>query len=934
MKTRKIDIVLNGKVVKSDFEVPEHFSDRAATIMATKYATDTENSALQIIDRVVNQIKHWGIQQKYFSTLGQETIDFATDLTDILVNQRAAFNSPVNFNCGVKENHPQMSACFIIPVEDTMEDILAHNTREGLIFRSGSGSGTNVSKLRAKGEKLSNKGEASGPISFMKTWDVSAGSIKSGGRNRRSAKLICMDVDHPDIKDFITCKKLEEDKARILVAGGVDLEEAKSTICFQNTNHSIRVNDEFMEAVEENGSWTTINRGDKCKNRTWPAKDLLWKAAEMTWHCGDPGIQYHDRINQDNPVPSMGIISCSNPCFSGDMRLLTACGFITFKNLAHYCLSTGSKVPILNKDGQISFSKIWSNGVKSTICVCFTEAIPPIQCTEDHLFMLDNGQSCKASLLVGKKLLSGLHVCHIAPSNETEVFDFSEPLSHWGLVSSDGISGIVVHNCSEYMAVDNSSCNLASMNLVKYSDKHGKWDAAQFRRDIHTMITAMDILIEAAEYPTPEVRAVTVATRPLGLGFTNLGALLMQRGVPYDSDKGRLIASNITEQMTEFAYEKSIELADRLGSYPAHEKDRLDAKEICIRLTGKPHLGQEMWEKGLRNSQLTLLAPTGTISFMMDCETTGIEPFLFEESTKKCVDGSVMKILSPAIEEAKKKYGDSIPKLYQTAYGKDGLSWKAHLDMMLACQKHLNGAISKTVGMPNSATVADIFDCYVYAWEIGLKAVAVYRDGSKIDQPLNSTDKKELAPVPTIVETVEEEPQWRALRRRLKDTRYGPNHKFDIAGFEGYLNTGTYPEGNLGEIFVIASKSGSSMQGLLNVFATAVSIGLQYGVPLEKYVEKFINTKFDPSGFTHNPDIRMCSSVVDYIFRWLAQEFLESENDTHEEATQLQPKVNNQIQKQENATFDGPNCHNCGGITQRAGSCYICTTCATTNGCS
>jgi ribonucleoside-diphosphate reductase alpha chain len=805
IKTRRIDIKLNDKIIKKDFEIPENWTDRAALIMASKYATDTEYSAIQIIDRVVKQIAEWGDKQGYF-THEQKTIGkldgssvpddcdiFKSNLTDILINQRAAFNSPVWFNCGVEGNLPQMSACFILPVEDTMEDILAHNTREGMIFRSGSGAGTNVSKLRAKGEKLSNKGESSGPISFMRTWDVSAGSIKSGGKNRRSAKMVCMDIDHPDIEEFVTCKKHEEDKARILLAGGVELEEAKSTICFQNTNHSIRVNNKFMEAAKYNEEYELINRGNKKVAKKINALDLLRKAAEMAWACGDPGIQYDDRMNADNPVPSMDKIRSTNPC-------------------------------------------------------------------------------------------------------------------------------------SEFCAVDNSSCNLASLNLVKYLYKEGTINYGLFKSDIETMVTAMDILIEPAYYPTTEVREITLATRPLGLGFTNLGALLMQFGLPYDSKDAQDLAAIITLNMTRYAYEQSIKLAEKLGSYPAFKKDVGHAQNLSERVTNFSGIGMDILESGLRNSQLTLLAPTGTISFMMDCETTGIEPFLFEESTKKCVDGSVMKISSPSIEAAKKQYGDSVPGLYKTAYGKDNLSWQAHLDMMAACQPYLNGAISKTVALPNSATVADIFNCYVYGWNKGLKAIAVYRDGSKIDQPVSNANKpKEEV---KVIVPAQEEPKWSAVRRKLDDTRYGPNHKFDIGGFEGYVLSGTYPEGDLGEIFIIASKCGSTMQGVLDSFATAVSIGLQYGVPLEKYVEKFSGTKFEPAGFTRNPDIRMCSSVIDYIFKWLGSEFLDDESKETKEELVHQPIA------QKEFTFDGPNCQSCGGITQRAGTCFICTSCGSTSGCS
>ncbi len=808
IKTKKIDVLIqdqDGTVIyqKDQFEVPIDWSDTAATIVASKYSTNTEFSVLDIVNRVTDQIGDWGWDQGYF-TIGEpedpqaftrNKDKFKNLLKNILINQRASFNSPVWFNCGVEENFNQMSACFILPIEDNMESILQHTVTEGTVFKSGSGTGINVSKLRAKGELLSNKGSASGPISFMRGWDAFAGVIKSGGKVRRAAKLVCMDVDHPDIFDFIECKALEEEKAKILIQGGVTPEEAYSTVDFQNSNHSIRVTDEFMNTVmtekEAQASWKLVNRGDKQEKKT-SAKSLLRNAAEIAWATGDPGIQFHDRMNKDNPVPSLGEIVSTNPC-------------------------------------------------------------------------------------------------------------------------------------SEFSSINSTSCNLASLNLVKYlTEFEGEltFNTDLFNKDIKVLITAMDILIEAADYPTPKIREMTIKTRPLGLGYSNLGGCLMLLGLPYDSEEGRSFAANITKQMTRAAYDQSIKLAEQLGSFEAFEKNKKQCLKIISRLTDASYkIDDDINEFGLRNSQLTLLAPCGTIGLAMDCDSTGIEPLFALKSKKLLAGGGTLEIIPRCVQKAT----SNLQSVYKTA---NEIHWKDHINMMAAVQPYLSGSISKTVNMPSDCKTQDVFDAYKYAWEKGLKSLAIYRDGSKDLQPLTQVKEETEEEEEEELDTEETEVEWTSIRRRLPDTRYGPNHTFNIAGFKGYITTGTYDSGELGEIFIIGSKLGSTMQGFLDSFATMISIALQYGVPLEKLVEKFKETQFKPQGITTNEDIRFCSSVPDYVFRWLATEFLDEEEQEEFEGTSEPTSII------ETVILDGPACSNCGDLTQRAGACYVCKTCGETNGCS
>jgi len=838
--TRKTDVRItdsedNVIFEKKQFEVPVDWSDRAATIVASKYATDDENSVIDIINRVVDQITEWGHEQGYFgtdplsvqvlsgekytkdgrsTTLSDEAHKFSKDLKDILVNQRAAFNSPVWFNIGIETNPNQASACFILPVEDTMDSILNHTVVEGNIFKGGSGAGMNVSKLRAKGEKLSNKGEASGPVSFMRGWDSFAGIIKSGGKVRRAAKLVCMDVDHPDIMEFIECKYYEEKKAKALVAAGISPEEAYSTVAFQNTNHSIRVTDKFMKLTKaDNFTWELINRGNRKQPIFTTAADILHRTAEIAWETGDPGIQFDDRMNKDNPVPSLGRIESTNPC-------------------------------------------------------------------------------------------------------------------------------------SEFSAINLSACNLASLNLTKYlttetgSMPFNNIDWELFNSDIKILITAMDILIEAADYPTEGIRETTIRTRPLGLGFTNLGALLMLMGLPYNSKEGRELAGQISQEMTRYAYQQSIQLAKKLGSFADFNNNKETNLRIIEKLTKNSAPVSECDQDGLRNSQLTLLAPCGTISFMMDADTTGIEPLFALKSTKTLAGGGTMEIAAECIKKAIEQFGgyisdDTIKEtidslsieqrdVFRTA---NEIHWKDHILMMAACQQHLNGAISKTINMPNDCTVEDIEQAYMFAWENGIKALAVYRDGSKQFQPLVAqTDEEDLDNAEDNTED-----KWTAYRKKLPETRQSITHKFDIQGLKGYITCGMYESGELGEIFVRTQKQGTTIQGLMDGFATSISLGLQYGVPLETLAEKFIGSKFEPAGFTKNEDIRIAHSIIDYIFRWIRLQFIDSDEDdeiltTKSEAVDTET---NEIPM----NFDGPPCSKCQTITSRVGTCFLCPSCGTQDGC-
>ncbi len=880
-------------------EFPTSWSQNATNIVAQKYfrgplgSPEREGSVKQMVGRVAGTIAGWGREGDYFATPADADA-FEAELTHILLHQKAAFNSPVWFNVGFEE-HPQCSACFILSVEDTMESILGWNTKEGKIFRGGSGSGINLSNIRGSVEQLSKGGLASGPVSFMRGADAWAGTIKSGGKTRRAAKMVVLDVDHPDIEHFIWCKAREEDKAAALRDAGFDMSidgEGFTSIQYQNANNSVRVSDEFMEAVEDGSEWKLTARVDGRAVKTLPAQDLMDQISEAAWRCADPGVQYDTTINDWHTCPESGRINASNPC-------------------------------------------------------------------------------------------------------------------------------------SEYMHVDDSACNLASINLMKFRRPDGSFDSADFEHTVDTVFLAQEIVVGPSSYPTEEIGANARSFRQLGLGYANLGAYLMANGMPYDSDEGRSVAAAITALMTGRGYRKSAEIAAAVGPYEEYAKNRephnrvmrmhRDAAYEINDETHDPALLEaacRSWDEavelgerhGYRNAQATVLAPTGTISFLMDCDTTGIEPDFSLVKYKELVGGGQMTIVNRSVDLALRTLGynetqigqieayvndkstivgapelaDEHLPVFDVAVGERAISHMGHIQMMSATQPFLSGAISKTVNLPESATVADIAEAYTEGWKGGLKALAIYRDGSKTAQALR-TDAQEVAG--------DEEPaQPEPVRRRMPPERQSITHKFSIAGQEGYITAGKYEDGQVGEIFLTdIGKEGSTLRGMMNAFATAVSLGLQYGVPLEVLVDKFSYMRFDPEGITKNPEIPFAKSMPDYIMRWLASRFV-ADPDFHEDLGILTKEVRARKEAQQ-ALFNadtagpsngegngngsgggaeaeapqpgktvaaaeamtetppvvparlgrslelGPACDQCGGMMQRTGSCYTCTGCGNNTGC-
>jgi ribonucleoside-diphosphate reductase alpha chain len=857
-------------------EVPTTWSQTATNIVASKYfrgqlgAPDRENSVKGLISRVVDTIRKWADEQGYFAT--REDLDaFADELTHLLVQQKAAFNSPVWFNVGI-EKHPQASACFINSVNDTMESILGLAKTEGMLFKFGSGTGSNLSGIRSSKEPLAGGGTASGPVSFMRGYDAFAGVIKSGGKTRRAAKMVILNVDHPDIVEFINCKADEERKAWALIDAGYDgafnvRGGAYDSVFFQNANHSVRVTDEFMQAVVEDKDWQTRNvLGDRRTAETFKAREVMSMMAQAAWQCGDPGMQFDTTINDWHTCPNTARINASNPC-------------------------------------------------------------------------------------------------------------------------------------SEYMFLDDTACNLASLNLMKFRREDGEFDTEAFKAACRTVITAQEILVDNASYPTAAIDKNSHDYRPLGLGYANLGVLLMDRGLPYDSDAGRAYAAAITALMHGEAYAQSARVASATGPFAGFErnaepmlrvidKHRQHAHMIDSTLVPKDLLRSALtvWDEayalgaqhGYRNSQVTVLAPTGTIGFMMDCDTTGIEPDIALVKYKKLVGGGVMKIVNQSVGGVLKKLGYSASEVHDIvkyidekemiegaphvkdehlavfdcafppANGKRSIHYQGHIKMMAAVQPFLSGAISKTVNMPTDATAEEIGNAYLESWRLGLKAVAVYRDGCKRSQPL-STSKEEAKDEAAVAASVEVRP----ARRKLPDERHSITHKFSIAGHEGYITVGMYEDGKPGEIFLVMAKEGSTISGLMDAFATSISMALQYGVPLEALVEKFSHVRFEPSGFTKNPEVPYAKSITDYIFRWLASKFLSVE---HQEAIGVQPQEGSLKPRTGvptsaakpvaapvtavspagsfKAEADAPPCHFCGSIMVRNGACYRCTNCGSTSGCS
>lgn len=934
---------------QKDVEIPESWSQNALNIVAQKYFTGTpgtperEVSLKNLIDRVVDTVVRQGVQEGYFDN-ATDAETYREELKFVLASQRAAFNSPVWFNIGAPERAQQASACFILGVQDTMPDILQWYVDEGMIFKGGSGSGVNISPIRSSVEKLGKSaGTASGPLSFMRGADASAGAIKSGGKTRRAAKMVIMNVDHPDVEEFIWCKSIEEDKARVLQAAGFDMSlDGKDifSVQYQNANNSVRVTDEFMKAVENDDDWDlrAVTTGKPV--RKLKARDIWRQIAEAAWKCADPGLQFDTTINKWHTTPVAGRINGSNPC-------------------------------------------------------------------------------------------------------------------------------------SEYMHLDNSACNLASINLLKYLNEDFSFDIEAFKHTVELIFTAQEILVGYSEYPTPRITKTARAYRELGIGYANLGALLMAQGLPYDSDEGRAQAAAITALLTGHSYVTSAKIAQKVGPFAGFHKDRTGMLHVLrMHREAVDHIDASLvsedllsaatqaWDEandlaelyGVRNSQASVLAPTGTIGLMMDCDTTGIEPDLGLVKVKKLVGGGTMSIVNQTVPRALKALGYTpeqvkdivayidteksilgaphLQKVHEPVFacsmGDNSIHYLGHVKMMSAVQPFLSGAISKTVNMPEDATVEDIEQIHLDSWKLGLKAVAIYRDNCKVAQPLSMAKKdgdKEsaeeshaaqaaaagavaqanadanaqavqatvagatngdapataaLAPTAATDTTLDGRIVVKgAVRRKLPKVRSSRTYKFEIADLEGYFTVGEFEDGTPGELFISVSKQGSTLSGLMDSFAISVSHGLQYGVPLKSYVRTLRGTSFAPSGITDDADIRTASSITDYIVRRLALDYLSFDDrlelglasfeDMPEAQTSLLEVASAPVQiapeptpapikvvqasvaeapavsapavpatEPKSPTKDpaAPLCYNCGNQTQRSGSCYVCSSCGSTTGCS
>jgi ribonucleoside-diphosphate reductase alpha chain len=896
-----------GKVVfeQKNVEVPKFYSQTATNIVVSKYffgtvgKEDREHSVRQLVGRVAKTIAHWGRKDGYFQTQ-EDAQAFDDELHHVLVNQMAAFNSPVWFNVGTSRPQ-QCSACFINSVQDDMRSILNLCVTEGTLFKGGSGAGSNLSKIRSRHEYLGgSNGKASGPVSFMKGLDAFAGVIKSGGKTRRAAKMVILDIDHPDVDEFIMCKVKEEKKAWALIDAGYDSSldgDAYASIYFQNANNSVRVTDDFMNSVETQGEWTThaVTTGEPVK--TWKAQELMHMMADAAWQCGDPGMQYDTTINKWHTCKNTDRIYASNPC-------------------------------------------------------------------------------------------------------------------------------------SEYMFLNDSACNLASLNLMRFrKEVNGEmvFDVEAFKKANEIIITAMEIVVGNSVYPTPAIEQNSHDYRPLGIGYANLGALLMSRGLAYDSDEGRNLAAAISSLQSGHCYYQSAKIAEKIGSFAGYKMN----EEPCLEVMrmhrdasyqaddrGVPaelltesrkswdHVVEHGSKFGLRNAQISVIAPTGTISFLMDCDTTGIEPDIALVKYKWLVGGGMIKIVNQTVPEALTRLGytnaqrtdilahieetdtiEGAPHIkpehlsvfdcaFKAAKGTRTIHYMGHVRMMAAVQPFISGAISKTVNMPHDATAKEIADVYMTGWKLGLKAIAIYRDGSKRQQALTTSKESDAkkqnevgnTEVAKPIETVKVATDQKLRRRRLPDERRAITHKFAVGNSEGYITVGLYDDGAPGEIFITMSKEGSVISGLVDSFATAVSIGLQYGVPLEVLVNKFAHKRFEPSGYTNNPQIRIAKSITDYIFRWLAIKFLPRESQLQVGINVVQEDVSGEVlpltkgevegveseHKQPNLfetktqklelrgahtqTFDNqsdaPACDTCGSMMVRNAACYKCLNCGATSGCS
>jgi ribonucleoside-diphosphate reductase alpha chain len=874
-------------------EVPAGWSVNATNILAQKYfrgtpgSAERESSLRQVVNRVVDTVTEWGVKDGYFVDKG-EAEAFRDELKHLVVHQKAAFNSPVWFNIGVAGVPQQGSACFILAVEDTMDSILNWYVEEGVIFKGGSGAGINLSRIRSSVEGLKGGGTASGPVSFMRGADASAGTIKSGGKTRRAAKMVILDVNHPDIEDFIWCKAIEERKARALRDAGFDMDldgRDSYSIQYQNANNSVRVTDEFMQAVRDDGDWhlRAVTTGEI--EKTVKARELFRQIATAAWECADPGMQFDTTINRWHTAPVTGRINASNPC-------------------------------------------------------------------------------------------------------------------------------------SEYMHLDNSACNLASLNLMKYLGEDGEFDAEGFKAAVEVVFTAQEIIVGNADYPTDSIADTSRRFRQLGIGYANLGALLMAVGLPYDSDQGRAWAAAITALMTGHAYATSARTAARMGPFAGYhdnaeamlgvlrlhrdEVARIDEEAVPTELLSA---AQEAWdgavelgeEYGVRNSQASVLAPTGTIGLLMDCDTTGIEPDLGLVKTKKLVGGGTMSIVNQTVPRALGRLGYEPTQIaeivayidknmsivgaphldpahlpvFACSMGDNTIHYLGHVRMMGAVQPFISGAISKTINTPEDATVEDVEDIHLEAWRLGLKAVAIYRDNCKVAQPLATTKASEspaseaeahdqdlarkLAELEDALDrqtVVVKQP----IRERLPRRRRSSTFTFRVADCEGYVTVGEYEDGRPGEVFMKVSKQGSTLSGIMDAFAIAVSLGLQHGVPLATYVRKYTNLRFEPAGMTDDPDLRLATSLVDYIFRRLAVDYLAKEERAElgiattgeriqptlpgvEEPTPptvgvVEPPMATGATEAWPEARDAPYCYQCGNAMQRSGSCFVCPSCGTTSGCS
>ncbi|HEY5109753.1 MAG TPA: vitamin B12-dependent ribonucleotide reductase [Acidimicrobiales bacterium] len=913
-------------------EVPESWSLNATNILSQKYfrgtpgTTERESSLRQVADRVVDTITSWGIKDGYFVD-DEEAEAFSAELKHLIVHQMAAFNSPVWFNIGVAGVPQQGSACFILSVEDTMDSILNWYTEEGVIFKGGSGAGVNLSRIRSSHEFLKGGGTASGPVSFMRGADASAGTIKSGGKTRRAAKMVILDADHPDIEDFIWCKATEERKARVLRDAGFDMDlDGKDAISlqYQNANNSVRVTDDFMQAVIDGSDWDLVTRGEREPVRTVPARDLFRQFAQAAWECADPGMQFDTTINKWHTASNTGRINGSNPC-------------------------------------------------------------------------------------------------------------------------------------SEYMHLDNSACNLASLNLMKFLHDDSSFDVEGFRSAVEVIFTAQEIIVGNADYPTDKIAENSRRFRELGIGYANIGALLMAQGLPYDSDQGRAWAGAITALMTGHAYATSARTAARMGPFAGYHENvepmtnvlkmhrdavaTIDEEQVPTDILSA---AQEAWDLavelgeqyGVRNSQASVLAPTGTIGLLMDCDTTGVEPDLGLVKTKKLVGGGTMSIVNQTVPRALTRLGyspDQVDEIiayidvhksivgapyltsehlavFACSMGDNTIHYLGHVRMMGAVQPFISGAISKTVNLPEDVSVEDVEQLHIDAWRLGIKAVAIYRDNCKVAQPLSTTKKagaeddlaaaepvagseaeahaRELSTKIAELEAALVREQARtqdtllvgAVRERLPRRRKSSTFSFRVADCEGYVTVGEYEDGRPGEVFMKVSKQGSTLAGIMDAFSISVSLGLQHGVPLSTYVRKYANMRFEPAGITDDPDLRIATSLVDYIFRRLAVDYLPYDEraelgilSTAErmqptlpgveetatpssgivEAGSVDPTITMVVEGSAptaprapaapapaNAPLaraeqrDAPYCYQCGNAMQRAGSCYVCSSCGTTSGCS